>query len=95
MPASVASAPVAIRPTIIAAPTARYGSIRPRNPVVNGRKSRTRPARGGRGTAGVTRANATRAPMSRIGYSQTPGKAIGANSATKADASAPPVDMIR
>ena len=74
----------------------RYGSIRPRQPSKNGLKSRPRPrARTCRTTGGAVRASATRAPISRIGYSQTSGKTTGATRATKALASAPPVETRR
>ena len=45
--------------------------------------------------AGATRASATSAPTSRIGYSQISGKTCGATRATNAEASAPPADRIR
>ncbi len=71
--------------------------MRPRNPAKNGPKSRPRFGTGlAAGAAvGATSPRAMSAPTSRMGSSQTPGNTLGATSATKALASAPPIDRIR
>ena len=96
MPASVASAPVATRPTSDHATDREVRQHPAAEPADE--RAEVEPGRPGVASAptrGATRASATSAPTSRIGYSQTPGKTSGATSATNAEASAPPVASTR